>query len=567
MKIIIGLVLLSSNLHAQWSSETYNLKEGWNAIWLPHDASHDTIDNLFPVSVEEVWRWNPASSTTQFTTSPAAPVQPDTQWLVWKRGFPLDSTMTSVSARAACLVKVANGTPDFAMQLTGRPVPPSYEWASSGLNFFGFPMKTPNDPGAQNFETFLSYSSVLSAGPDIFKYVGGPITSNPVQVNAPLFEPVVRGSAYWIKSSDFTDYYGPLRISVSGSGLRFGETGSLLTLKLKNVSGVSLDASLTPAASATPPAGEDAIAGLVPLRIRGSLDLQTGQFTYTDFSAITSYTLAAGEEVEVIIAVDRAAMGGSPGDLFQSIVQVTDSLNVSRIDLPVSASTTPRTGLWVGSAVVTTVDQITAAPDPQPDGTSLVDVTTDADAETPAAFPVRLILHRADDGTVRLLQQVYLGKNLAGELIISTSESALDPAELSSARRLSSATFPLGEQVTKTGADLGLSGASAFSSVLSYTAATNPFLHTYHPDHDNKDAQFNPTPLPEGVESYNVARAITMSYVADPATLGLSELGWGSTVLGGNYQETVSGLRAQDITVKGVFILRRVSDVATLVGP
>jgi hypothetical protein len=130
------------------------------------------------------------------------PVIADTAWLVWKRGFPTDSTMTKLAGNAAYLVKVADGTADFTLSLTGKPVPPRYQWASSGLNFFGFPTKAPET----NFETFLSHSNEISAGDDLFKYIGGPITANPLEITAPLLEPVTRGRAYWIRSSEFSEY-------------------------------------------------------------------------------------------------------------------------------------------------------------------------------------------------------------------------------------------------------------------------------------------------------------------------------------------------------------------------
>ncbi len=109
----------------------------------------------------------------QFIESPVEPVQPDTQWLVWKRDIPLNTTMTTFGAKAAYLVKVADAAPDFTLQLTGRPQPPGYAWSSEGLNFFGFPMETPDDVDDRNFERFLSFSSELGAGPDIFSYEGG----------------------------------------------------------------------------------------------------------------------------------------------------------------------------------------------------------------------------------------------------------------------------------------------------------------------------------------------------------------------------------------------------------
>jgi hypothetical protein len=364
-------------------------------------------------------------------------------------------------------------------------------------------------------------------------------------------------------------------------------------LTITNTTSAAVTATLTPAASATPPDGQAPVAAQVPLRLRSGLNPTTAQFDYLDFSAATPFTLAAGQEIEVIFAVDRAAMGGSPGDLFQSILQVTDSENISRIDLPVSAATTSRAGLWVGTAVVTNVDQISAANRRltnvagdlvflNPDGTTttentgvpayettanaegIIDVATDANAEAPASFGIRLIVHRNSTGGLKLLQKVFVGENTSGNTIITTNEAALDPAKLATARRLSTASLPIDLPILGSGSDLGLTGTASFSSVLGYNHVSNPFLHKFHPDHDNKDAQDPPATLPEGNESYTVSRAIGLTFIADPATLGLIDLGWGSTSLGGVYNETITGLRAQPITVQGSFVLRRVSSIEDL---
>ncbi len=556
---------------AQWVTENYPLKAGWNAVWLVQDAGHDSIDNhlaAYP-NIVEIWRWNTAASTAQFTQSPAQPVQPDTQWLVWRRGFPADSTLAILGANSAYLVKVADAVQDFTLSLTGRPVPPRYAWSSTGMNFFGFPMKTPDSTADRNFERFLGFSGTISAGPDIFFYNGGPIESNPAAAGPPRLRAVSRGLAYWIRSTQYSDYYGPVRVSCGADGLSFGDAGSTQTLRVKNVTAGPLNVTLSPAASQSAPAGQPPVAGQVPLRLRGALNPQTGQFTYTTFTAPVSRSLAAGEEAELIFTVDRALMGGAPGSVFQSLLRVEDSLNISAIDLPVSAVTTSRSGLWVGTALINKVDQITAAPaNPaasQEDGTTAVN--THADAGAPSEFPIRLIFHRSDSGELKLIQRAFLGESPGGAPVVAVSESALNPAKLAGARRLSSASFPLKlNESAAPGGDLGLSGSATFEFMLDYKAATNPFVHAYHPDHDNKDAEFSITPVPEGKESFSVTRNITLTFASDPSALGLVEPAWGSTVLGGSYEESITGLRAQAITVKGAFVIRRLTDLPIL-GP
>ena len=105
-------------------------------------------------------------------------------------------------------------------------------------------------------------------------------------------------------------------------------------------------------------------------------------------------------------------------------------------------------------------------------------------------------------------------------------------------------------------------GAATFTVALGYNEASNPFVHTYHPDHDNYDARYGKI-LPEGAESFTVTRTIRLTF--DPQRPpGVTDLTWGTTMLGGTYEETISGLRAQDVKLTGAFILHRVSDAGTL---
>ena len=73
--LLLALVSLCfvTSAHAQWQSTTYSLKGGWNSIYLHGDAKQDTIANLLPADVLEVWRWNPNPNQIGFITSPLVP--------------------------------------------------------------------------------------------------------------------------------------------------------------------------------------------------------------------------------------------------------------------------------------------------------------------------------------------------------------------------------------------------------------------------------------------------------------------------------------------------------------
>ena len=180
---------------------------------------------------------------------------------------------------------------------------------------------------------------------------------------------------------------------------------------------------------------------------------------------------------------------------------------------------------------------------------------------TAVAFPMRLLLHRAANGTVKLVQQVYLGSD--GSTTTAATAETLFPATLKPTKRLSAAQFPSDFVATGTGS-LAPTGTLSFTVPLGYDADTTPFVLRYHPDHDNLDPLFG-TKLGDRKESWTVNRAITLTFatslprVTDPA--------WGVSMLGGTYSETVTGLRAAPISTSGTFILYRVANSAALLTP
>jgi hypothetical protein len=95
--------------------------------------------------------------------------------------------------------------------------------------------------------------------------------------------------------------------------------------------------------------------------------------------------------------------------------------------------------------------------------------------------------------------------------------------------------------------------------------SSNPFLHTYHPDHDNLDATFQ-NELAQGYESYGITRQITLN--VSPPGNDFNSLTSGAQSLGGYYLETItlSGLggATRNFYVSGAFALTRISTIPTL---
>jgi hypothetical protein len=217
--------------------------------------------------------------------------------------------------------------------------------------------------------------------------------------------------------------------------------------------------------------------------------------------------------------------------------------------------------LWVGDALVDGVQNRTAIPS----GTAVA-----------RPMQVRLILHVDDAGTARLLSQVFLGRMdspPANPFGLCVAEVDLAPAEKKSATRLFAAHLPLDTVIGSSGAgnsgNINPGGAAMTRRVMiPFNDRTNPFVHAYHPDHDNKgpgvsSAAIN---LPPGIESYDLQRDIALTF-STTAPVGSSPTGWGSTRIGGSYSETFTGLHRQTISVSGSFELRRISETGTITLP
>ncbi len=194
----------------------------------------------------------------------------------------------------------------------------------------------------------------------------------------------------------------------------------------------------------------------------------------------------------------------------------------------------------------------------------------------PRFFPLRLIVHNPpnNNGKAVLLQRVYVGLNAYTNPVVSRTETALGSAFLASARRVSAAHLPWSQ--TNPGWEfdgkLGLSTTTkAIVTDDHNDHASNPFLHTYHPDHDNRDTAFANF-LTQGSESYTVERSITLKVTAP--TDDFASLTTASKTLGGEYIETIKLLglaRAggvhdtRQFEVRGAFSLNRITDVPNLV--
>ena len=538
----LATLLLAATAHAQWQSTTYTLKGGWNSIYLHGDATHATPDELFAAypAVIEVWRWNPNPTQVQFTTSPLIPSAGTAEWTTWVRGGSSNS-LGQLIGQTAYLVKCSGAA---SVTLPQRVLPPNASWVRNGANLLGFPSKLNGGIYPTLSSYFATFPAAIASNVKIYKYVGGELgAGNPLQVFSPSSEKLDRNQAYWFDSKVVGDFYAPVEISLSnGSGIDFGRSGSTVTVRLLNRSAAVSTVTIAPVASSDAPTGQEEVIGSVPLRRR---TFSAGSWTETDISAAFTEVVGPNAAVELTFGIDRAAMVGGSDAFYASLLRFTASSNLYDILLPVTARKASLAGLWLGDAVVGGVESKTAG------------YTGTATAQT---YNLRYIVHVDDAGNARVLSQVYLGQ-LAGESPqpgICTAESALSVADKASARRIVAAHLPLDRVLD--GGTMALGGSMSCTISTPFNDPTSPFVHQYHPDHDNKSGS---TELVSGQESYDLGRAVTFD-ISATAPAGVSATGYGASVIAGDYTEVLTGLRKDSVTVTGTFTLRRVSEIGVL---
>ena len=541
---------------AQWVTRSYPLVTGWNGIWLAGDASYTTVADLFAAypEVTEVWRWNPNADQTNFVQTPSEPTTSSDEWTVWKRNDSDEQLLSRMVANSSYLIRSTAAATLSVKQLV---VPPTATWLISGANFLGFPSASGSDitPAPTLSRYLASYPSasttVLATTTKIYKYIGGELgPGNPLRV-APGTETLEKGKAYWFNVATVGNFTAPVEYEVASSaGLAFGRTQAVMSVGITNRSTTSLTLTVALGASESAPGSQPAVSGGVPLTQR-VFNSSTNSYTETPMGGSFTVTIAASGRTTLDFGIDRSKMTGTADAFYASILRFTDSAGLSDVSLPVSGQTASTAGLWL---INTQVSQV-----------SPVNSPVGSDSTTPQPFPLLFLAHVDSAGNARLLSEAFVGKltttgNPVGiciseSRVLGFSASDLKPVRYFASQMPTSITSILGTGAMATGSTL------SWLIPILFNDPTNPFVHNYHPDHDNLNAKGEA--LTAGQESFTINRNCQFTFTADPPD-GNYVAGWGTTVLGGAYLESISGLHKQVLQVGGTFRMRRLSEIADI---
>jgi hypothetical protein len=266
--------------------------------------------------------------------------------------------------------------------------------------------------------------------------------------------------------------------------------------------------------------------------------------------------IAPGESQRLTLGVKRAGLT-SDDSLVANIDVDADG---TFFQIPLSVEGIDVAGLWVGQAVINKVSEVQP---PTPESENAEPVVTD----TGSAFSFRIIVHVAgSSGQAKLLSQVIQmwDETIPGPVLFSDDALMANPDYTGTTlrdgkpvgRRISAPAFhdfepsPLGSGFGTEG------GVLTTTLILPPDDPTNPFNHLYHPDHLVENATFT------------VERTITLTFQDQDADgnniVGSNGLGWGSLDMGGVYEETISGIHKDSLSIKGTFLLHRVSEKGSL---
>jgi len=541
--------LTVTGLQAQWVDKTYSLVTGWNGVWMAGDASHTTVASLFANSaaVTEVWRWNPNPDAIAFTSTPSTPTTQSEEWTVWKRNGS-ETALTRMIGNSAYLIYCSSATSVTIKQLA---MPPASTWLISGANFLGFPALAGTTKMSSYLASFPSASTtVLAPNAQIFKYIGGELSgSNPMLVAAGS-ENMDPNRAYWFQIPTVGNFTAPVEYELpSSAGLAFGRTLTAMTAGVNNRSTTNMTLTVSVENSATAPAGQATVTGPVPLT-RRVFNSSTNSYDETPITGPFTVVVPASGRLNLDFGINRVSMTDSSAH-YASILRIKDTANLTDVRLPISAQAASTAGLWYAQVSVTNVQNAK-----EPSGGST----------TSQPFPLVFLMHMNSSNVATLLSQAFIGKVASsGAMGITLRESQIlgyTQSDVKPQRYVACQLPLLTRALARESGDFNTGSTTKWIISVPFDDITNPFVHAYHPDHDNLGTDFK-TPLKNGDESYTITRTCSFTFTSSPPD-GSTIAGWGTTVLGGTYAETLSGLNSKTLRVSGRFAMRRSSEISEL---
>ena len=567
--LLLGLVLGAACTSATAANlqQVVTLDPGWNAIFIELEPAERDIETVFAgLPVASVWRWRPGAGGAQFVADPAEDLENIDGWFAWfpePRPEAFLSNLFRIDGATAYLVKL-EGSSSRQLTIRGTPRFRAPAWEPNAFTLTGLPVAAANAP---TFAEFFSASSAHQGQP-VYE-----LGSNGrwQLVASPSARAIRAGRAYWIYTRGNSNYQGRLHVVLEqGDALEYSAALTEIRLVLRNYSGVPGSFQIERIGS-----------GGMPMSFRNE-DPETGEVGWPTLQQQLVVEAPAGEDVFLSLAVLRRDFSAermdesfaitdehgqrvllySGGNTIQPLAASASAAKAGGV--PVSYA-----GLWVGEISVDAISQA------QLGGTT----------PTPVGRPFtqRFLIHVDSAGQARLLKdviQMWEDGTMApspidpqqdvvaspGRYVLITDKDLIGSYSGATARdgrsvgvRYSTVGYDFEGDMLELGGDFRPGDQLTGTLVVDPDLPTNPFKHRYHPDHDNLDEQF----LNRRVEAYQVVRNLQFTFTVEDPTRS-NPPGWGDSVVGGVFNESITGLHKNAIFASGVFRLQRVSAVPVL---
>jgi len=214
-------------------TQTFNLRAGWNSIWLEVAPADPRPAVLFAGRpIESVWTFRGRPSAADFIQNVNEPVWNRERWLVFvptNKVEALNNDLYGVQVNRAYLI---NATAPFTLSVAGRPSLRIPGWEPDNFNLRGFPVDPARPPTFQNFfrNSSAHFDASLQRLERFFRLNASGVWS---QVSgAEVIQP---GEAYWAFSRGASDFIAPIVPDLLvGDGLDFGQATERISLEIRN---------------------------------------------------------------------------------------------------------------------------------------------------------------------------------------------------------------------------------------------------------------------------------------------------------------------------------------------
>lgn len=547
--------------------QVIDLRPGWNAVFVQIEPNERDLDALFAgIPVASVWRWLPTQGDSQFIRDPAEGLENLEGWFGWfpePRPEAFLSNLFRMDGNTAYLIRL-NGNQNRQLVLTGKPRFRAPRWEANAFTLTGLSVD-PADP--PTFAEFFS-ASPAHQGQPAFRLASD---GRWQEVTAPASTTMQAGEAYWIWTQGNSRYQGRLHVVLDqGDSIEYTAALQEIRVVLRNRSGVN-GSFLVERLGGDP----------MPLYFLNE-DPETGETGWPTLQQNLLINAPANEDVFLTLAVGRREFTRERMD---EIISIRDE-HGQRVLLYAGGNTIQPgavapdglmakttgagfAGLWAGEVSIDAVSEAQqAGTEPTPAGRAFVQrILVHVDSLGQARL-LKDVIQMWEDGTMvpSSIDPTLMEVDQPGRFVLLTDKNLIGLYSGAGLRggvpvgvRYSTVAYDFEDESLEMVGAFGPGDQLSATLVVAPDLPTNPFLHRYHPDHDNLDAQF----LNFRLEAYQVVRNVQLSFtIEDP--LGRNPPGWGDSVVGGVFSESITGLHKNTIFTSGLFRLRRVSAVPVL---